>query len=307
MALFTQMAAADLTTSYNTGSLGAVADGANLAAPAPNELTEVVVDQPGAIAAYPDFSSSYELGARTEIPFLPQLNPASNSPFTIEFWARPTATDNADAPIGNRLGGAVDRSGWVFFQRATGWNLRMYNGIGTQNGWDITGGPAPLNTWSHVVAVWSGSAATLFVNGVDVTSVNNGPGGYNANTTEKFRLGALIDGDNGYAGSLDDVAFYPVALTPVQIGNHYTTASSPISGAYSSMVLADGAILYLQQNPPSAKLEITGLTPLTTQVSFTGILSQSPDLVNWTELTTATSPYTPASPQPGKLFFRVRR
>jgi hypothetical protein len=201
----------------------------------------------------------------------------------------------------------VNRSGWVFFQRATGWNLRMYNGTGTQNGWDITGGPAPLNVWTHVVAVWTGTEARMFVNGDDVTSSNNGPGGYNANTTESFRVGALIGGDNGYAGALDDVAFYPTVLTPEQIDAHYTTASSPVPGAYSSMVLADGAVLYLQQNPPSAKVEVTSLIPLTTQVTFTGILAQSPDLTTWTDLTTATSPHTPASPQPGKLFFRAHR
>lgn len=301
------MATAIPTISYNTGSLGKLADGANTAAPAPNQLTEVLVDQPGAIAAYPDFSSTYASGARTEVPFLPALNPASGSPFTIEFWARPTASDDADAPIGNRLGGPVNRSGWVFFQRATGWNFRMYNGTGTQNGWDITGGPAPLNAWSHVVVVWSGTAATMFVNKVDVTSANSGPGGYNANTTEAFRVGALIGGDNGYSGSLDDVAFYPSALTPTQISNHYTTASSTVAGAYSAMVLADGANLYLQQNPPSAKLSVVSLNPPVTTVTFTGILAESPDLVNWNDLTTATSPYTPASPQPGKLFFRAHR
>ena len=293
------IASAVPTISYNTGSLGKLADGAS--------TTGVVVDQPGAIAAYQDYSSSYSLGDRTEIPFRPELNPASGSPFTIEFWAKPTGTDNADAPIGNRLGGSVNRSGWVFFQRSNGWNLRMYNGDGITNGWDITGGPAPLNVWTHVVAVWSGTEAKLFVNGIDVTSSNNGPGGYNANTTEAFRVGALIGGDNGYAGALDDVAFYPTALTLAQITNHYTTASSHVPGAYSSAVLADGAVLYLQQNTPSAKLEVTSFMPLTTKVTFTGILAQSTDLTHWTDLTTATSPYTPASPQPDKLFFRAHR
>lgn len=293
-----QFAAAVPTTSYNTGSLGTVADGAS--------TTGVVVDQPGAIAAFQDFSSSYSAGDRTEIPYLPALNPASNSPFTIEFWARPTASDNADAPVGNRLGGNVNRSGWVFFQRAPalGWNLRMYNGNGTVNGWDITGGTSTLNAWSHVVAVWSGTAATLFVNGVNVTSANAGPGGYNANTTEMFRVGALIDGDNGYAGSLDDVAFYPSALTPGQIANHYATASSTVAGAYSSMVLADGALLYLQQNPPETKISLVGAVPT---VTFTGILAQSPDLMNWTDLTSATSPFIPAAPLPDRLFFRSHR
>lgn len=306
LALCAQMSNAEPTISYNTGSLGVAADGTNI--DGLNDIA-VVLDQPGAVAAYQDFSSSYSSGSRTEVPFRPELNPSSTSPFTIEFWARPTAADGDDAPIGNRLGGTGNRSGWVFFQRgeAVGWNLRMYNGNGTVNGWDITGGTAVLNAWSHVVAVWSGTAATLFVNGVNVTSANNGPGGYNANTTENFRVGALIDGASPATGSIDEIAFYPTALTPQTIASHYATASSQVAEAYSSMVKADGAVLYLQQNPPSAKLEITNLTPLTTKVTFTGILAQSTDLVEWSDLTTAISPYTPVSPQPEKLFFRAHR
>ncbi len=301
LVLWSAVISAEPTTSYNTGSLGTAADGVN--------TDSVELDQPGAVAAYQDFSSSYFTGNRTEVPYQAGLNPPSDSPFTIEFWARPTAADGDDAPVGNRLGGVGPRSGWVFFQRGetVGWNLRMYNGNGTVNGWDITGGTAILNAWSHVVAVWSGTAATLFVNGVDVTSVNNGPGGYNANTTEPFRVGALIDGASPFAGSVDEIAFYPTALTPQKIASHYATASSAEAGAYSSMVVADGALLYLQQNPPSAKLEVINLAPLATKVTFTGILSQSTDLVEWSDLTTATSPYTPASPQPDKLFFRVHR
>lgn len=292
-----QIAAAVPTTSYNTGSLGPVADGAS--------TTGVVVDQAGAIAAFQDFSSSYSLGDRTEVPYLPALNPAATSPFTIEFWAKPTAYDGDDAPIGNRLASG-NRTGWVFFQRpeATGWNFRTYNGNGSQVGWDVTGGTSTLNAWSHVVVVWSGSAATLYVNGAFASSTNVGAGGFVANTTESFRVGALIGGASPYVGFVDDVAFYATALTATQISDHYATASSTVAGAYRSMVLADGALLYLQQNPPETKISLVGAVPT---VTFTGILAQSPDLVNWTDLTTATSPFTPAGPLPGRLFFRSHR
>ena len=285
------------TTSYNTGSLGLAGDGANTAG--------VVVDQPGAIAAYIDYSSSYASGERTEVPFLPALNPAASSPFTIEFWAMPTASDNDDAPVTNRLGGNVNRSGWVFFQRAAGWNFRMYNGNGTARGWDLTGGTSTLNTWSHVVAVWDGSRAALYVNGTLASSTNAAglDGVYNPNTTESLYLGALIGGGSPTTGSIDEVAFYPTALTAGQIAAHFTTASNNSPGAYSSMVLADGAIEYLQQNPPEAKFSFVAGNPT---VTFTGILSQSPDLVNWTDLA-VTSPYTAPAPHPGKLFFRCHR
>ena len=225
LAALIPVASAVPTTSYNTGSLGVAGDGAS--------TTGVVVDQPGAIAAYADYSSSYASGDMTVVPFLAALNPAASSPFTIEFWAKPTASDNDDAPVTNRLGGNVNRTGWVFFQRAAGWNFRMYNGNGTALGWDLTGGTSTLNTWSHVVAVWNGSSATLYVNGVLASSTNAGGlnGVYNPNTTESLYVGALIGGGSPSTGFIDEVAFYPTALTAVQIATHFATASSTAPGA----------------------------------------------------------------------------
>ena len=48
----------------------------------------------------------------------------------------------------------------------------MYDGVGSNVGWDLTGGPYTMNTWSHVVAVWTGSAARLYVNGQVVDTTN---------------------------------------------------------------------------------------------------------------------------------------
>jgi len=293
------MVAAAPTISYNTGSLGTAGDGTN--------SDGVVIDQPGAISTYPDYSSTYASPNNTTVPFRPELNPAANSPFTIEFWAKPTASDGDDVPVSNRLGSG-NRTGWVFFQRAAGvgWNFRMYNGSGSTAGWDLTGGTATLNAWSHVVAVWNGSNAQLYVNGVNTNAANIGAGGFVANTTENLYVGSLIGGSSPSTGSVDEVAFYPTALTATQIANHYAAATSNALGKYSSLVLADGATEYLQQNPPSVTLTVTGTNPLVTRITFTGILSQSPNLEDWTDLV-VTSPYTPPSPQPDRLFFKAHR
>jgi hypothetical protein len=299
VAALLQIASAVPTTSYNTGTLGVAGDGAS--------TTDVLIDQPGAVAAYNDYSSSYAAGQQTLVPFLPQINPAASSPFTIEFWAKPSAWDDDDAPIGNRLGGGGNRSGWVFFQRAAGngWNFRMYNGTGGGLGWSITGGTATLNAWTHVVVTWNGTAPSLYVNGAFVSTTNDpaNNGLYNPNTTENFHIGALIGGASPYTGQLDEIAYYPTALSALQITNHFNTISNPVPGAYSSMVLADGAIEYLQQNPPEAKLTWVAGSPTLT---FTGILAQSEDLTVWNDVIT-TSPYTVPSPVPGKLFFRSHR
>jgi hypothetical protein len=294
-------------TAYNVGSLGIAANGSN--------TPDVLIDQPGAIAAPiaagNDHSSYYNGGgAHTTIPWQAGLNPASGSPFTVEFWAKPEASDNDDCPLFNRVSSG-NRSGWAFFQRAagTGWNWRLYDGNGSEVGWDLTGGTATLDQWSHVVGVWNGATAKLYVNGVDTGAANAGPGGYAASTSAIWSVGAYDVGATASTGYLDDIAFYGTALSPAQIMAHYNAASSPVPGAYSALVIAHGARLYLNQNPPSVSIARIGSTPT---VTFTGILSESSDLTApfwttaWTDLGIS-SPYPVPGPLGDGSFFRSHR
>jgi hypothetical protein len=233
------------TVSYNTGSLGSAPDGTN---------ADGVTFIDGVVPAGNDQAASYDgAGANTIIPFQSGLNPASTSPFTIEFWANPTNSDNDDAPVSNRVASG-DRSGWAFFQRDanTGWNFRMYDGVGSNLGWDLTGGTGLLNSWSHVVATWNGSVAQLFVNGAlaDSSNAAGASGNYNASDSASFIAGSSDTG-SPYTGALDEVAFYGSALSPAQILNHFNSVSSPTPGAYHSLILADGARLQLSNNNPA--------------------------------------------------------
>ncbi len=247
------------SVSLNTGSLGAAANGTNAAS---------VAERLGVVTAGADIAVLYNgtAGTNTTVPFLPALNPAASSPFTIEFWANPTASDNDDSPLSNRVS-AGNRSGWAFFQRdaATGWNFRMYNGNGSALGWDLTGGTAPLNLWSHVVVTWNGSAALLYVNGTLADSSNDPAlnGVYNPNTTAGTNLiAAATDSGSPYAGGIDEVAFYGSALSPTQILNHFNTVTSPTAGAYYTMVRNDGALLQLSNVPEPSSAALIALAGL---------------------------------------------
>jgi len=244
--LLSAAAAHAATTSFNTGSLGAAADGSNADA--------VALGQPGAVAAGGDQSVGYAGGANTSIPFLSSLNPAASSPFSIEFWSLPSASDNDDTPVSNRFA-TGNRSGWTFFQRAAGWNFRMYNGVSGGLGWDLTGGTSTLNVWNHVVATWDGNAALLYVNGALADSTNDpaATGVYNVNTalnSPVLSIGANFDGGSPSTALMDEVAFYGSALSLAQIQSHFNTASSPTAGAYHSLVTGDGALLLLSNNIP---------------------------------------------------------
>ena len=246
------------TTSYNTGSLGAAANGTN---------ADPVTFGAGAVTAGGDQAAYYNApGVSTSVPFQSALNPGAASPFSIEYWAFPTGSDNDDAPVSNRVA-TGNRSGWVFFQRdaATGWNFRMYNGAGSALGWDLTGGSATLNAWTQVVATWDGSAALLFVNGALADNTNAGGlnGVYNPRTTATL-FAAATDTGSPYNGGVDEIAFYPSALTQAQILSHFNAASSATPGFYHNMVQADGARLQLSNNavPEPASLTILGLSSM---------------------------------------------
>jgi hypothetical protein len=234
------------TTSINYGLLGAAGNGTHTA--------NVLLNAPGPLAAPGDVAVGYANGARTTIPYNLALNPVVGDPFSIELWAMPTVSDNDDSPLANRIA-TGNRSGWVFFQRnaATGWNFRMYNGVGSALGWDLTGGTATLGDWSHVVATWNGSAAQLYVNGAlaDATNDPAATGVYNVSTSAIFSVGSLFDGGSASTASIDEVAYYRSALTPAQIASHYAAASLTTPGAYRDVILADAPIVYLPNWEPS--------------------------------------------------------
>jgi len=259
-ALISSPVAKAQTISVNSGSVGAVANGVN--------SEDVILGLEGAIAG-DDLAVGYSGGANTLVPFSPALNPAHTAPFTIEFWVKPSeTTDNAvgPAPVFNRKSDG-DRSGWVFFQRApdTGWEFRMYSGAGSDVGFQIGGGTNAKNEWNHVVATWNGTSPSLFVDGVQVTNPVTGSGSYLSNQggepAPSLSLGAYDTGENPFDGSVDDFAFYHTALTLEQIQAHYNAASSNTPGAYSSLVLDDGAFVYLQNipEPSTAALLLVGL------------------------------------------------
>jgi hypothetical protein len=244
------------STAYNFGSLGAAADGVNADA--------VTLNVPGALAVPGDLAIGYSGGSRTVVPYNSSLNPASAAPFTIEFWANPSGSDGDDVALGNRTS-ASPRGGWAFFQRAgaVGWNLRMYNGSGTATGVDITGGTSTIGAWSHVVGVWDGTNATLFVNGVDTSATGTNGAGYRPNDpgiTLSIGSHDLASGSSPYEGLVDETAFYGSALTPAQIAAHYSAASNTTPDFYQSLVLTDGALLYINNVPEPTSLSLLALS-----------------------------------------------
>src|SRR5208337_3403869 len=106
--------------------------------------------------------------AKIEVPWNTALNP--HPPFSIEFWAEPTALSydgvagycplsNFD-PNGYNAG---NRSGWLFYNDSSGtWHFRLGTTAGYAGVVNATNGFAATNVWQHIVATWDGTNALLY-------------------------------------------------------------------------------------------------------------------------------------------------
>lgn len=87
--------------------------------------------------------------------------------------------------------------------------------------------PPVANKWYHVVFVYTGSTATLYINSVPVASA--AVTGTVAADTTPLQVGyyRTTGTTYGFSGVLDEVAFYNTSLSPSQIQDHYSSATMP--------------------------------------------------------------------------------
>ena len=216
----------------NSGSLGS--NGAGF------DFGGVLERQPGIVSNCFRFSNPSWivpfLGAHVDIPYQAALNP--NGPFTVEFWAKPAQqTIDLFCPacsLDASQNGGVSRSGWIVYQNTNSWQFRL----GGLNGYAVTvsGGAVQANVWQHIVGVYDGANASLYVNGQLV----GGPSvvsGFSPNTSVPLRLGATTIPNRTFDGWVDEPAFYSGVLSAGQIAAHYAAATTNNSG-YGAQILA---------------------------------------------------------------------
>jgi len=82
-----------------------------------------------------------------------------------------------------------------------------------------------INTWTHLAATYDGAIMRMYVNGVQVASgARSGP---LAPSTHPLQIGGDSIYGQYFAGLIDDVRVYNVALTPAQIQADMNTPTAP--------------------------------------------------------------------------------
>ena len=256
----------------NLGELGSAADG--------YAVLTAATGLPGRVGScvrlYNPTNALGWCGSKVDINYHPTLNKSGS--FSVEFWVKPN-TLGADAtgfcPLSSMMNdfGASSRSGYLFYINNTGRvEFRLGNAsgyVGTVNNANLPQYNVKAGAWSHVVGVFDGSNTRLFINGVNATNVTLTPANIASlrqNTQMPLRIGgtpfngtlgdtpmpsALVySGNRGFDGWIDEVAFYPYALSTAQCDAHFKGILGGVSG-YSTLVLADSPAGYWPFNEPA--------------------------------------------------------
>lgn len=214
---------------FNRGVPGAVAG--NTAVAFVNNATPTVVDHTGSIT----------------IPNNAALNPShtATNPFTVECWVLPSRnTSTLLSPV-NSMSFTTGRAGFLIYQNSATWEIRMGNKAGTPNVTAATGGTVTPGQWQHLAMTYSGGTngtMTLYVNGVQAISVPV-TNGYEANDNAPFVIGATAAPGRTFDGAVDEVAFFPSALSQSRVQARVNERTNNPAG-YAAHVLADSPAGY---------------------------------------------------------------
>lgn len=256
----------------NASPLGSIIDGAVILDAAKGEPgivgNSVRFFNPGVAAGY--------AGSKIDIPHNYALN--KSGPFSVECWVKPNAL-GSDA-VGMAVFSSMmndfapsSRRGYLLYMNNAGrFEFRLGNSagyVGTVNNAANPAYNAAVGTWRHVVCVFDGAQTRIFVDGVNVANATLTAAQIAAleqNSQMPFRIpgtpfnGSLSDsplisaggvsGNRSIDGWVDEVAYYPYALTTNQCAAHFAAATTNNAG-YSAQILADNPTGYWPLNEPA--------------------------------------------------------
>lgn len=151
-----------------------------------------------------------------DVPDAPSLNPTDA--FTVAAWIKVNSFSSSCAPV-------ITKSVWDSAYSTAGYALEFnWFNDGIQFYVDETGlecvatdiVPITLNTWTHVVGVYDGLAANLYVDKVAYPVVNYS-GGVPSTVADIYIGRSFAAPDRFFNGAIDDVRIYNRALTTDEV------------------------------------------------------------------------------------------
>lgn len=172
--------------------------------------------------------------------------PTNTTPFTIEAWLYPTGTNAQQYYVfSDQYTGAGDTIN-ITFELANGTSMDtvgLYPMLGyyTGSAWVTSAAGntiVPINKWSHVACVFTGSTTRVYLNGVNITASSPAPattwgGALNSNGNDWY-IGKRWDATGVFQGCISNLRF--VKGTAVYTEN-FTPSTTPLTAITNTVLL----------------------------------------------------------------------
>jgi len=204
---------------------------------------------------------------------------SGSTAFSVEAWVNNRST--GEGAVGRILDkGSGSSVGYHLFNDVTSWRFRVYTSSGTFS--SNTSGHF-INTWQHIVGVWTGSQIILYVNGV-ATSPNGTTGTATNDTGHSLFFGNNSATSNTFDGFIRRVRlFRNVGLSAANVatlrdgGDFTQNQTSPVAGCTGEYNFTEGSGLTLADtsgNGNTATIPGSPNTPLWYNTN-TGLTTQN--------------------------------
>lgn len=183
--------------------------------------------------------------------------------FTLEAWIYPTGAGSQ----GTEGGIILNKENSYEIARFTNGTIQFAlsaNGAGSDWGWTNTGLVAPLNQWSHIALVKSGTTVTAYLNGITPVATGSLPATLTANT-QTLRIAGRTNVSHYFNGNIDEVRIWNTARTQTEIRTYLFNKDLSLS--------ASGLVAYYRMNAGSGTSAVNSCTNTT---GINGTLTNGP-------------------------------
>jgi len=141
---------------------------------------------------------------------------------TVELWAQPTAINTVHQTVFGVRGAGGSRYSFHLDNSHVGmWNSGGYLTLNyTFNN----------NTWYHLNFVMSSTNTEVYVNGIDIGGIPQGPG---TATGQALRIGGTETAGENFTGNIEDVRLWNFQMTPAQVTTYMNTS---LTGAETGLI-----------------------------------------------------------------------